>query len=363
MPFATRRRSRLTAIACAILLLAANGCAGGDAGGAPFDPNGTLDDLAAVAAAFDDPAVAAFSAASGAIDAALAAPVDAPAVGLLGTHDDAAFGARGREFVLRTASYAHLRPGAPRTGPVAALPTPLLGATFTWEPALGRYVPTNRPGAPLDGVRFELFAADPATGRPALPLVPAGQADLRDVGRDATRATEVTVARAGAVPLTYVIASTEGAHGAVVSVAGRTGADAVRFRLTSSFDARLAGARLDIRLDAPARGLSLDWALGLHDLAGRRPVDVDVLMSGPHGNVVLEGGLGADGAGTLGVLANGVAFARIARSAEGGPAASRLDGTPLAPSEQGALLGILAMVNEGGALFNRLLEPADNVVR
>ncbi|HEX5633293.1 MAG TPA: hypothetical protein VFX50_08700 [Gemmatimonadales bacterium] len=356
-----RPRAALRATLCAIAAVAAAGCAAGDAGGAPFDASGTLEDLAAVTAAFDAPAIASFTAVSDQIDAALAAPVVAPAVRLLAAHDDAAFAARSREFVLRAAAYAHADPVTPRLAAVASLPSGRMGGTWEWQPARSRYVRTGLAGAPDDGVRFLLYAVDAATGLPRLPLRQLGYADVRDAGRGAEMATRVRVVSGDAAVLDYTIASAESSAGVSVTLRGTAGE--LAFALGSSFDAGLAGGRLDFRLDAPSRGVALDWAVSLHDLAGERPVDLDILMSGPHGNVVMAGSMTPTGAGTLSVLANGVAFAAITRAPGQGPVVSRSDGTPLASAEQGALLGILAMSNEGGTLFNRLLDPVDNVFR
>jgi hypothetical protein len=362
MPLVPRPHARLRATLCAIAALAAAGCAAGDAGGAPFDASGTLDDLAAVTAPFDAPAIASFTAVSNQIDAVLAAPVVAPAVRLLAAHDDAAFGARSREFVLRAAAFAHAEPGAPRLTAVASLPAGRMGGTWAWEPARSRYVRTALDGAPGDGVRFLLYAVDGATGLPRTPLRPVGYADVRDAGRGAEMATRVRVVSGDDAVLDYTIASVESSAGVTVTVRGTAGSE-LAFVLGSTFDAQLAGGRLDFRLDVPSRGVSLDWAVGLRDLTGERPVDLDILMSGPHGNMVIAGATTPAGAGTFSVLANGVAFASISRAPGQGPSLARTDGTPLASAEQGALLGILAMSNEGGTLFNRLLDPVDNVFR
>ncbi|MFQ5888941.1 MAG: hypothetical protein ACE5JR_02690 [Gemmatimonadota bacterium] len=60
-------------------------------------------------------------------------------------------------------------------------PSNLLGKTFVWSAAEDSYViDETLTGAPANGVRFLLYAINPITRRPAVPLVVVGRADLMD---------------------------------------------------------------------------------------------------------------------------------------------------------------------------------------
>jgi hypothetical protein len=61
-------------------------------------------------------------------------------------------------------------------------PPELLGMTFEWSFGEGHYVPTERAGAPTNGIRFILYAIDPLSRVPIDPLVETGHLDLTDEG-------------------------------------------------------------------------------------------------------------------------------------------------------------------------------------
>lgn len=67
------------------------------------------------------------------------------------------------------------------------LPDPLLGKTLVWNPETGEYeVDPDRTGAPASGVRFVMYAIDPATGEPAEPLDELGHVELVDESAEDT---------------------------------------------------------------------------------------------------------------------------------------------------------------------------------
>src|SRR5438874_1300229 len=57
-------------------------------------------------------------------------------------------------------------------------PPGVIGKTFVWDATLGSYRPSNRRGAPPNGVRLVLYAIDPRTQLPSSPLTEIGYADL-----------------------------------------------------------------------------------------------------------------------------------------------------------------------------------------
>jgi hypothetical protein len=107
-----------------------------------------------------------------------------------------------------------LRPAAPVTATglsasmmVPIFPTNLLGRTFEWDDALGRYAVTDRAGAPADGVRFILYAVDPVTHVPATPLNELGFLDLTDESSASSTRLGVHAETGGTTRLDYFIAA------------------------------------------------------------------------------------------------------------------------------------------------------------
>ncbi len=86
-------------------------------------------------------------------------------------------------------------------------PSNLLGRTFEWDDGLGRYAVTERSGAPSNGVRFILYAVDPFTGRPVLPLNEVGWLDLTDEGNAAATRLGVLAQTGGVTHLDYTVSS------------------------------------------------------------------------------------------------------------------------------------------------------------
>jgi len=115
---------------------------------------------------------AATRAALSAVDSALAGPVVT------------SFGA--------LATYIHPSPGfatiaSSPAGPV--VPDTLYGAIFTWDSSSARYARSQTTGGPPNGVRYVLYAVQPATGAIVTPLDPVGVADLLDESTTADTGT------------------------------------------------------------------------------------------------------------------------------------------------------------------------------
>lgn len=64
--------------------------------------------------------------------------------------------------------------------PAAFFPSNHLGVTFVYHHGEGHYIPSDRTGAPENGIRVIYYAMDPITERPAEPLVELGYIDLTD---------------------------------------------------------------------------------------------------------------------------------------------------------------------------------------
>jgi hypothetical protein len=86
-------------------------------------------------------------------------------------------------------------------------PSNFLGKTFEWSEELGRYAMTDRAGAPANGVRFILYAVDPITEQPALPLNEVGRLDLIDEGSASATRLRVVAETGGFTRLDYLVSA------------------------------------------------------------------------------------------------------------------------------------------------------------
>lgn len=60
--------------------------------------------------------------------------------------------------------------GNPAYSAPATIPEEYEGVTFVWDDLDGVYIPSERLGAPANGVRFILYAVNPLTGEPVTPI-------------------------------------------------------------------------------------------------------------------------------------------------------------------------------------------------
>lgn len=84
-------------------------------------------------------------------------------------------------------------------------PSNFLGKTFEWDEGFGRYAISEREGAPANGVRFILYAVEPFSGEPAMPLNEVGQLDLIDEGSASATRLRVVAMTGGVTRLNYVV--------------------------------------------------------------------------------------------------------------------------------------------------------------
>jgi hypothetical protein len=86
-------------------------------------------------------------------------------------------------------------------------PSNFLGTTFEWDDVLGRYAMTERTGGPANGVRFILYAVDPFSGQPVMPLSETGWLDLTDEGSASATQLRVFANSGGVDRLDYTVSA------------------------------------------------------------------------------------------------------------------------------------------------------------
>ena len=349
--------------AATTLILA--GCGdGNDGGGAPFDAEGTSNDVNAVSATFSSPAMASLGWAAGGIDGVFGAPFVSSSFGAIQDAAPSTSLAASARRVLRSATGFNAR--TTTSVALAVLPAEVLGKTFEYNSSTAQYEATERTGAPANGVRFILYAINPVTEVPVEPLAEAGYADVLDESTATANALRLQLVSGGTTYLSYGVTGSATATGGTVVVDGfaTDGTTLVNFDLNNTFsDAANGTLGVDYRLDVPARDLNLVYLIDVTQVSTPAAVvNVDASVSGPHGDVSIEGSLAAAG-GQLTANVNGAAFAVVTLDENSQVAGiTKPDGSALTAAEYGALAAIWGAVLKGIDAFEDLLDPIDNLL-
>lgn len=343
----------------ATVCVALTGC--GDSGpDVPFNPAGTSADLEAMNSTFASPVFSSFAAFSLQFDAALApaAPLisaSAQAFDFRRATTPAGLRAAARRNAERVAALA-MPKATNRTfsASSAAIPAEVAGKTF--EYADGSYVPGTRPGAPANGVRFLIYAVNPVTFEPVLPLAEVGYVELTDLSGSSTQAARVIVVSGETTYLDYTVRVA--AATGQVTVAGfvTDGTNRANLNLLATVT-EAAGLTLLYRVDVPQRGLSIDLGLtmtGLDTQSGT--IGINLSVSGPNGRVSMVGEI-TEAGGTLTVRVNGNTFATITSSGTADPVITGANGQPLSDDEAAALQEIFEVTGEAFTAFDEMIVP------
>jgi hypothetical protein len=176
-------------------------------------------------------------------------------------------------------------PASPQ-GPI--IPDALYGSIYTWDVASTQYVQSSASGGPSNGIRFILYALNPLTGEPAVPLVEVGLVDLLDESAGATARLHILVEGVGGTPtyLDYTATLTPGSGSLTATVTGFvTNAAAGGANKTLTFNVTgvltLTSATVDatFTLNNPAISIVLDASLTIS--GGSETVTVDFTFTRP----------------------------------------------------------------------------------
>ena len=198
---------------------------------------------------------------------------------------------------------------------LAVLPAEVLGKTFEYNSGTAQYEATERAGAPANGVRFILYAINPVTQVPVEPLTEAGYADVLDEST-ATDQRAAAAARVGRNDLPE-LRRHRFRHRPPADTSSSMASSPTAPRWSTSTcdnsysDAANGTIGFDYRLDVPARELNLVYLLDVTQISTPDALaDVDVTVSGPHGDVSITGDLTPAG-GALTANVNGAPFAIV----------------------------------------------------
>ena len=345
----------------AALALSAMVACGGDstAPDAPFDPNGTSSDIAALQSSFDSPATAGFDAASGAIADVLEFSPAGAAVRVMPTRALVAGGKPDAGHYAATVAKAYRRPGGSIAAysTAAAIPAEYLGVTFTYNAETDQYQASELSGAPENGVRFLVYATNPISGMIIEPVVEVGYADIVVTESATAASVRIELVSAGVTYLDYTVGIAGGTSSATVSVTGfvSNGDDRVDFDLDTQITAEPLTLTVDYALIVPTRG---GFRL---DFEGEVIVETSTSSStlqarGPHGTVTITGDHSAN-SGTFEVEVNGEPFATIAYTTGQEPVITGADGQALTQQELEALAEVFAVFIQGFDFVEDLLDP------
>lgn len=339
--------------------LAATACT--DTTGPALNTDGLEADLAAATSAASAPAAVSFTVVGSEIDRTLRLLGGGSAVADL----PAALVVNPKAMVERAELRARVSASG---GEAAAIPAAALGGTFEYNPNTGRYFRGTRTGAPTNGVRFVLYAVDPATERIVTPLVETGYADLtRTVTQQvATARVEVWGGSANLIKaLDYSVTVSGTIVSPQVLVAGfaRNGTDSLAFSLTSQFSLATQTISLDWRAAVPARGLS---SRVQQSIVGGEAASVTIngLLTSRNGRVGIAGTIAQETGGTLAVTVNGRSFATIAldSATDETPTVLNSEGQPLTRAQEHLLEHILEWFRDAFDLFEDLMDPVEHLL-
>jgi hypothetical protein len=265
---------RLIPIPVLAMALVAGGCKESTAP-APVDPAVMATAAEGLQTAFTGNATfQSLSALSGnfTLTAAAAALAAAPPLGAAGGSWPATAAAQ----VTRMRILADRAPAAV----LALFPANVLGKTFVWDTAAGgkyRIMDSTLAG-PSTGVRFRLYVASAATGRPVLPLQPIGYVDLIDVSTPQANVIRILVQYSSQTIADYTITGVKTTSSLTLGASGYVtdGVTPVNFDLSHALklsDSSLVmdyhvtgnGATVGLLTSASGSGgnptLSVDWSI------------------------------------------------------------------------------------------------------
>ncbi len=235
--------------------------------------------------------------------------------------------------------------------PMALFPVDILAKTFVYNPDSAKYVvDPARTDAPTDGVRLVLYAVNPVSHVPLVPLQEVGNLDLHDVSTASADAIRI-VATVGTVTyVDYTASASVGTTSATLGAAGylSNGTDRLDFNLS------LAVTQTSITVDYLME--AGDNSVRLVDVLTQDSENVTLTISDGNNTVVLHVS-GTTTGWTGDIKYNGAVAVTIGGTPEA-PTFTRWDGTALTTEEiqaLGAIVGsILTVFNQ----MDVLLGPA-----
>jgi hypothetical protein len=122
--------------------------------------------------------------------------------------------------------------------PLALFPVDLIGTTFVYNSDSAKYViDAARTDGPTDGIRLVLYAVNPISHVPVVPLQEVGNLDLHDVSTPTSDAIRIVATVGSVTYVDYTASAALGTSSATLGAAGflSNGTDEVNFNLSWTF--------------------------------------------------------------------------------------------------------------------------------
>ena len=349
--------AKRSVVTVALVSVALTACGGDPTSDAPFNPGGTSADIEAMNSTFASPTFNSFSTFSWMFAPALGgSPIISNSVAAINARgkSPAEIRAAAARVAQRFATTARKADGLSTSEAAMAIPAGVAGRTFIYDPGTDAYVLSDRALLATNKVRFILYAVDPVTFGPVIPLVETGYVELTDLSEGSTQAARIQVVSGTTTYVDYTVTGTSSASSARITVSGYVTDGYVQANMTlRSVFSFTSGLSLIYSLDVPQRGVSVD--LTHQQDTPTSPVNISLIVRGPNGTVTMSGQfIGADG--TLNIRINGDAFATITTT-ETSVTITRGDGTPLADDEYEALNGVFEIQVSANLAFSQMMAP------
>lgn len=351
--------AKRSVVTVALVSVALTGCTGDPVSDAPFNPGGTSADIEAMNSTFASPTFNSFSTFSWMFDPALGgSPIISNAVAAINARgkSPAEIRAAAARVAQRFAANARKAEGLSTSEAAMAIPAGVAGRTFIYDPGTDAYVLSDRALLATNKVRFILYAVDPVTFAPVIPLVETGYVELTDLSEGSTQAARIQVVSGGTTYVDYTVTGTSSVSTASITVRGYvtdgTILANITLRSTISFT---AGLTLTYALAVPDRA-SVNLTISMTDVTTPgSPITISMTMRGPNGTVSMSGQF-TETSGTLNIRINGDQFATI--TTDGATTTiTRTDGTALTDEEYAAVNGVFELQAGAFIAFDQMLAP------
>ena len=246
------------------------------------------------------------------------------------------------------------------------LPPEVRGTTFVLDPLTLQYLPdSTRTGAPGNGVRFILYAADSSTHQP-VPGAETGYADLTDEGDSTSPAINLRLQAviAGVTRLDYRVGMVGSDSAATLQAAGFTddGTTRVEFQVgvQGMHAADTAAAAVTFAIGIPSRGFLATATLQHVALGGDSAGAIGMTVRQGFDQVGMAAHVTATELSAV-FQVNGIPFATVAGDPEH-PTVRGADGRVLTAVEVEVLFGIQRLAGRVLEMFDCLMQPVGGML-
>jgi hypothetical protein len=356
-------RSRILGVPMMVAALAVAGCSDSTAPLADFDPVRAQADVAALTTLMRGNELEAFTTMSAYFDlsgaplAAMSAARQMLSSGVPSSPETS------RRMAVAVAEGLALRTSSGNGPSLETLPPELLGTTFTFDSVSNTYVPSDRTGAPANGVRFIVYAVDPITSTPIVGTE-VGHADLIDTsaGSQLTAGLRLIVVGGGTTYLDYAFSASGGTNSVNLEVDGFVTDGSTQ--LNFGIDANVAVIEEELSIDMdfsfsiPSRQFSVTASLdGLAGSSGSLgEITLTIMSAGAKVRFEIAED---DSTVNATVYVNNQIFATVTGDPSD-PTVLGAGGNELTSEEVAALANLLAVAEASFEFFSSLMSPVNN---